>query len=88
MRIVNPTLNDTLDTLNATPEEKAVLVGFLENQVASAIGRVNGLTSSIADLTRQKDAAELEAVRITAMLDKFTTEYVEPVEPVDPEPAP
>jgi len=85
MRILNSTLNDTLDALNATPEEKAVLVGFLENQVASAVGRVNGLTSSIADLTRQKDAAELEAVRITAMLDKFTMEYVEPV---DPEPAP
>jgi len=86
MRILNPTLNDTLDALNATPEEKAVLVGFLENQVASAVGRVNGLITSIEDLTRQKEAAEIEAVRIMAMLDKFTAP--EPVAPVEPEPVP
>lgn len=72
MRILDPTLNDILDSLNATPEEKAVLVQFLENQAASAMGRVNGLNSSIADLSRQRAEAVAELERITSMLDKFT----------------
>ena len=60
------------------------LVGFLENQVASAIGRVNGLDNSIADLIRQKNDAEAEVIRITAMLEKFTSPEPEPT----PEPEP
>ena len=72
MRKLNSILDTALDTTGATEIDKAVLVGFLENQAASAIGRVVGITNNIADMERQKADAEAEAERIGAMLSKFT----------------
>ena len=74
MRILDPALNAVLDTLGATEVDKAVLVGFLENQVASATGRMNGLASSIDDLTRQRETQLTDVDRLTTMLNKLTVE--------------
>lgn len=74
MRILDPALDAVLNTLGASEIDKAILVGFLENQVASATGRMNGLASSIDDLTRQRETQSQDVDRLTAMLTKLTVE--------------
>lgn len=77
MKILDPDFDKFLTTKGVTDIEKKIMLGFLLNQQASAIGRVNGLQSAAADLNRQQAEAQAEADRVTAMLDKFTDEVVE-----------
>lgn len=77
MRVLDTELDALLTSKGATDLEKQMLLGFLFNQQASALGRVNGLKSSAEDLNRQQAEAQAEADRVTTMLDKFTDEVVE-----------
>lgn len=74
MRVLDPALDAVLNTLGSSEIDKAILVGFLENQVASATGRMNGLASSINDLARQRDAQLADVDRLIIMLNKLTVE--------------
>lgn len=78
-RILDPLLNDALTALGATDTEKAMLIGYLENQVASANGQIAGLRANADNASRQADELEPYRDQLVAMLDKFTDE-------VQPEP--
>ena len=75
-RILNPSLNETISTLGGTDIEKAMLVGYLENQVASVTGQIDGLRSNADNSTRQADELEPYSDQLVAMLNKFTEEVV------------
>ena len=75
-RILNPSLNETISTLGGTDIEKAMLVGYLENQVASVTGQIDGLRSNADNSTRQADELEPYRDQLVAMLNKFTEEVV------------
>lgn len=75
-RILNPPLNETISTLGGTDIEKAMLVGYLENQVASVTGQIDGLRSNADNSTRQADELEPYRDQLVAMLNKFTEEVV------------
>lgn len=83
-RILNPLLNETLTTLGATETEKAMLVGYLENQVSSATGQINGLRANAENSTRQADELEPYKDQLVDMLNKFTEEAPAVVEEVIP----
>lgn len=73
-RILDPVLNDALTALGATDTEKAMIAGYLENQVASVSGQINGLRANADNSTRQADELEAQLERLTSMLEKFTQE--------------
>jgi hypothetical protein len=75
-RTLNSILNETITTLGGTDTEKAMLVGYLENQVASVTGQIDGFRSNADNSTRQADELEPYRDQLVAMLNKFTEEVV------------
>lgn len=69
---LDPKLDAVLTELGATDDEKSMLLGFLANTLASAVGQVDGYKNNVMNLERQQAEAQANADAISAMVNKFT----------------